>query len=332
MVSEEQEMLETVGSPVMWAGFIAFVVVMLAVDLGLFRREAKIVGPRQALTWCLVLAGFATGFGLLVNEWFGPERALEFATGYVIELALAVDNMFVFVVIFSAFAIPASLQHRVLLWGVIGALVLRAVFIIAGGALLQAFHWTIYVFGAILAVTGVRLLTQKDGEVKPEENPAVKLLGRVMPVTTEFAGDAFTIIKNGRRYATPMLLALVAVEVTDVIFAVDSIPAISAITSDPFIVFTSNIFAILGLRSLYFLLADVVGRFAYLKVGLSLVLIFVGAKMLAIDFYKLPILLSLGVIVVILVGSIVASWAWPPNGQAKGKIGKATAAGLANGG
>ena len=296
----------------MWAGFIVFVVAMLAVDLGVFRREAKVVGPRQALIWCLVLTGFATGFGFLVNEWFGPERALEFATGYVIELALAVDNMFVFVVIFSAFAIPASRQHRVLLWGVIGALLLRAVFILAGGALLQAFHWTIYLFGAILAITGVRLLMQKDGDVKPEENPAVRLLGRIMPVTTEFAGDAFTVVKAGRRYATPMLLALVAVEVTDVIFAVDSIPAIFAVTTDPFIVFTSNIFAILGLRSLYFLLADVVGRFAYLKIGLSLVLIFVGAKMLLIDFYKLPIIASLGVIVAILAGSMFASWVWPP--------------------
>lgn len=305
-------MLETVGSPSLWAGFIVFVIVMLAADLGLFRREAKVVGPRQALVWCLILAGFAGGFGLLVNEWFGPDRALEFATGYVIELALAVDNMFVFVVIFSAFAIPASRQHRVLLWGVIGALILRAVFIIAGGALLQAFHWTIYVFGVILAVTGVRLLTQKDGAVNPEANPAVRLIGRIMPVTTEFAGDAFTVIRGGKRYATPMLLALVAVEVTDVIFAVDSIPAIFAITTDPFIVFTSNIFAILGLRSLYFLLADVVARFTYLKVGLSLVLIFVGAKMLLIDVYKVPIVASLGVIVAILAGAVFASWAWPP--------------------
>jgi tellurite resistance protein TerC len=315
----------------MWAGFVVFVIVMLAVDLGLFRREAKVVGPKQALTWCLVLAGLATGFGFLVNEWYGPERALEFATGYVIELALAVDNMFVFVVIFSAFAIPASRQHRVLLWGVIGALVLRAVFILAGGALLQAFHWTIYVFGAILAITGIRLLSQKDGAVKPEENPAIKLLERFMPVTTEFAGDSFTVVKAGRRYATPMLLALVAVEVTDVIFAVDSIPAIFAVTDDPFIVFTSNIFAILGLRSLYFLLADVVGRFAYLKIGLSLVLIFVGAKMLVIDFYKAPIVASLGVIVAILAGSMIASWAWPPReAQEASEVG--TSARVASGG
>jgi tellurite resistance protein TerC len=220
---------------------------------------------------------------------------------------LAVDNIFVFVIIFSTFAVPAIYQHRVLFWGVLGALVMRAGFILAGGAFLQRFHWAIYVFGALLAVTGVKLLVQRNQEMHPERNPLVRWFRKVFPMTPEFHGGKFLVLKNGRRYATPLLLALVAVEVTDVIFAVDSIPAIFAVTSDPFIVFTSNIFAILGLRSLYFLLAGIITKFAYLKVGLSFVLIFVGAKMLLMDVYKVPIAASLGGIAGILALSIIAS-------------------------
>jgi tellurite resistance protein TerC len=304
---------ETIGSPLLWAGFIGFVLVMLAIDLGVFHRKSHEVSLKEAGAWSAVWVAFAGVFTVLVYTWFGPERALEFTTGYLIEKALAVDNIFVFVIIFSAFAIPTAYQHKVLFWGVLGALVMRAAFILAGGAFLQRFHWAIYVFGGILAITGVKLLVQRDQEIHPERNVLVRAFQRILPVTHEPAGDKFTVVKDGRRYATPLLLALVAVEVTDLIFAVDSIPAIFAITTDPFIVFTSNIFAILGLRSLYFLLAGIITRFVYLKVGLSLVLIFVGAKMLLMDVYKIPIVASLGIIASILGLSIAVSWLKPPS-------------------
>ncbi len=304
---------ETIGSPLLWAGFIGFVLVMLAIDLGVFHRKAHEVSLKEAGAWSAVWVAFAGVFTVLVYTWFGPERALEFTTGYLIEKALAVDNIFVFVIIFAAFSIPAAYQHRVLFWGVLGALVMRAAFILAGGAFLQRFHWAIYVFGGILAITGVKLLVQRNQEIHPERNVLVRAFQKILPVTHEPAGDKFTIVKNGRRYATPLLLALVAVEVTDLIFAVDSIPAIFAITTDPFIVFTSNIFAILGLRSLYFLLAGIITKFVYLKVGLSLVLIFVGAKMLLMDVYKIPIVASLGIIASILGLSIAVSWLKPPS-------------------
>jgi tellurite resistance protein TerC len=304
---------ETVGTPLLWAGFIGFVLAMLAVDLGIFHKHSHEVSAKEAGLWSAVWVAFAGAFNVGIYFLFGPERALEFATGYVIEKALAVDNIFVFVVIFSTFAIPAIYQHRVLFWGVIGALAMRAGFILAGGAFLQRFHWAIYVFGGVLAITGVKLLLQRNHEMHPERNPIVRWFQRVFPVTPELDGDKFTVLKAGRRYATPLLVALVAVEVTDVIFAVDSIPAIFAVTKDPFIVFTSNIFAILGLRSLYFLLAAVITKFVYLKVGLSFVLIFVGAKMLAMDLIKVPIGASLGIIAGILAVSIVASLLKPPS-------------------
>ena len=282
--------LETIGSPGLWLAFIVFVLAMLALDLGVFHKNAHEVSVKEAGIWSSVWIAFAVVFNLGVYFWFGPERALEFTTAYLVEKALAVDNIFVFVVIFTAFSVPAVYQHRVLFWGVLGALVLRAAFILAGGAFLQRFHWAIYVFGALLAITGIKLLLQRDQELHPEDNPIVRWTRKLLPVTPGFHGDRFSVVQNGRRYATPLLLALVAVEVTDVVFAVDSIPAIFAITTDPFIVFTSNIFAILGLRSLYFLLAGVITKFVYLKVGLSFVLVFVGAKMLLMDVYKLPIL------------------------------------------
>lgn len=297
---------ETIGSPLMWAGFLVFVVGMLAIDLGVFHRKAHEVSLKEAAVWSAVWVALALTFNAAIYVWFGQERALEFTAGYLIEKALAVDNIFVFVVIFGAFAVPTIHQHRVLFWGVLGALAMRAAFILAGGAFLQRFHWAIYVFGALLAATGVKLLAQRQQEMRPEKNLLVRLFQKVLPVTS-LDGDKFTVLKEGRRFATPLLLALVAVEVTDVIFAVDSIPAIFAVTMDPFIVFTSNIFAILGLRSLYFLLAGVVTKFVYLKVGLSLVLIFVGAKMLLMDVYKVPIAASLGVIAGILGAAILAS-------------------------
>lgn len=297
----------SIGSPLLWIGFSVFVLLMLALDLGVFHRQAHEVSVKEALGWSLSWIALALCFNAGIWFWFGGERALEFTAGYLLEKALSVDNIFVFVVIFGAFGIPAIHQHRVLFWGVLGALILRAIFIFAGTALISQFHWVIYLFGGLLVLTGARLMFQRDEDVHPENNPLVRWFERVLPVTKELHGEHFTVTQAGKRYATPLLLALVAVEVTDVIFAVDSIPAIFAITQDPFIVFTSNIFAILGLRSLYFLLAGIVHKFRYLKLGLSVVLVFVGLKMLLVDLYKLPIVVSLGVIAGVLTLSIVAS-------------------------
>lgn len=299
--------LETVGTPALWLGFITFVIAMLALDLGVFHRQAHVVRFKEALGWSIVWVLLALAFNAWVYLAFGPQRGLEFMTGYLIEKALAVDNIFVFVVIFSAFAVPAAYQHRVLFWGVLGALLMRAVFIFAGAALIARFHWVLYVFGALLVLTGIKLLVLRDALPKPDQNPLFKLFRRLVPAVSEYHGQRFTIVQNGRRYATPLLLVLVAIEITDLVFAVDSIPAIFAITRDPFIVFTSNIFAILGLRAMYFLLADVVTRFRYLKIGLALVLTFVGTKMLIMDLYKIPIGVSLGVVAGLLALSVLAS-------------------------
>jgi tellurite resistance protein TerC len=303
--------VETVGTPLLWVGFLAFVFLMLALDLGVLHRRSRAVSAREALAWSLVWVGLALAFNGVIYAWFGPARALEFLTGYLIEKALSVDNLFVFVVIFSYFSVAPALQHRVLFWGILGALVMRAVFIVAGGALLQAFHWTIYLFGGLLLVTGVRLLRQPEGDIHPERNPVVRLLARTLPVSTAAAGERFFVREGGRWAITPLFLALVTVEVSDLVFAVDSIPAIFAVTTDPFIVFTSNIFAILGLRSLYFLLAGLIGRFRYLNVGLAAVLIFVGAKMIAVEWVKVPIGLSLGIVTALLAISVVASIVLP---------------------
>jgi tellurite resistance protein TerC len=300
-------MIQTVGTPLLWAGFLAFVLFMLALDLGVFRRRSKEVSPREALVWSLVWIGLALAFNGAIYAWFGPARALEYLTGYLIEKALSVDNLFVFAVIFSYFSVKPELQHRVLFWGILGALVMRAVFIVAGGALLQAFHWTIYLFGGLLLVTGVKLLRQKEGDLHPERNPVVRLIARAFPVNASGSGERFFVRQAGRWAITPLFLALVTVEVSDLVFAVDSIPAIFAITTDPFIVFTSNIFAILGLRSLYFLLAGMIGRFRYLNVGLAAVLIFVGAKMMLMEWIRVPIWLSLSVVAGLLTISVVAS-------------------------
>lgn len=302
---------ETIGSPALWGGFLAFVLLMLAVDLGL-HRKAHEVTVKEAAIWSGVWIALAGVFGGLVHWWFGPARALEFATGYVLEKALAVDNLFVFLVIFSAFAVPAALQHRVLFWGILGALVMRAAFILAGGALLQRFHWLMYIFGAFLLVTGMKLFNERNAEASPEENKIVRFVRRMLPVSKGYHGARFTVKEGGKRRATPLLLALVTVELSDVVFAVDSIPAVYAVTEDPFIVFTSNIFAILGLRSLYSLLARIIEKFHLLKVGLALVLIFVGAKMVFAGVVKVPIAVSLLVIAVVLGGSVIASmWTRP---------------------
>ena len=304
--------METIASPLLWTVFSVFVLGMLALDLGVFSRKPHEVGFREALTWSVVWVTLA----MLFNGWiylrFGSEKGLEFLTGYVIEKALSVDNIFVFVILFASFAVPKIYQHRVLFWGVIGALLMRAVFIALGAALITRFHWVMYLFGAILIVTGVRLLMQRgDHDAHPENNPLYRAARKIIPAVPDYHGKKFTIVERGKRYATPLLLVLIAIEATDVVFAVDSIPAIFAITKDPFIVYTSNIFAILGLRAMYFLLAGVLDKFHFLKIGLALVLLFVGAKMVIVDFYKVPIGLSLGAIAVLLGGSIAASLIWP---------------------
>ena len=304
-------MTETIGTPGLWIGFTTFVLLLLALDLGVFHRKAHEVTTREALTWSVVWISLALLFNVGIAYWFGRERGMEFLTGFLIEKALAVDNIFVFAVVFSTFAVPAALQHRVLFWGILGALVMRAIFIAAGAALIHQFHWIMYVFGAFLVVTGIKLLLQRETEMHPEHNPLVRLFMRWVPSVSTYHGSRFFVMQEGRRYATPLLLVLVVIEVTDLIFAVDSIPAIFAVTSDPFIVYTSNIFAILGLRSLYFLLAGVMDRFHYLKVGLALVLMFVGIKMAIVDVYKIPIALSLAVIASLIGGAIAASL-WQP--------------------
>jgi tellurite resistance protein TerC len=299
--------LESVGTPLSWACFSVIILAMLALDLGVFHKQAHVVSLRESAIFSVIWVTLALLFNTYVYVSFGREHALEFSTGYLIEKALALDNIFVFVVIFRALRVPAAYQHRVLYWGVFGALLLRAAFIWAGGAFIQHFHWAEYVFGAILVVTGVRLLLQGEDASQPVDNPVVKAFKRFLPVTPDFVADRFTVVRERRLHATPLLLALVAVEVSDIIFAVDSIPAIFAVTTDPFIVFTSNIFAILGLRSLYFLLAGVIDRFVYLKLGLALVLMFVGVKMSIAEWFDVPIVASLLVIVGVVGGSIVAS-------------------------
>jgi tellurite resistance protein TerC len=303
--------MESIASPQLWIIFSVFVLGMLALDLGVFNRKAHEVHFKEALTWSFVWVALSLVFNWWIYHEFGKQKALEFLTGYVIEKALSVDNIFVFVVLFASFAVPKIYQHRVLFWGVIGAIVMRAVFIGLGAALVARFHWIMYVFGAILIFTGFKLMKEGDAEPHPEKNPIYKFARRLMPAVPEYHGKQFTIVKDGKRYATPLLLVLIAIEATDVVFAVDSIPAIFAITTDPFIVYTSNIFAILGLRAMYFLLAGVIDKFHYLKYGLACVLLFVGVKMVIADLYHVPIVVSLGVIAALLTLSIVASMMWP---------------------
>jgi len=303
--------MESIGSPWMWAGFIAFVLAMLALDLGVFHRQAHKVGVKEAGVWSLVWVGCALAFNALLWNSFGSQRGMEFLTGYLIEKALSVDNIFVFVLIFGAFSVPEAYQHRVLFWGILGALVMRAIFVALGAALIASFHWVLYLFGAFLVVTGIKMLLVRGGGFDPRQNPVFRLFQKLVPAVETYHGPAFTVVREGRRFATPLLLVLVAVELTDLVFAVDSVPAIFAVTKDPFIVFTSNIFAILGLRSLYFLLAGVVDRFHLLKVGLSLVLVFVGLKMLLVEAWKVPVTWSLVIIGLLVGGSIAASLLLP---------------------
>ncbi|HTI62066.1 MAG TPA: TerC family protein [Gemmatimonadaceae bacterium] len=294
-----------------WLGFIAFVLAMLAVDLGVFHRKAHEVRPREAGIWTAVWVTLALLFAAGLYFVENRQVALTFLTGYVIEESLSVDNIFVMVLIFEYFRVPKSVQHRVLFYGILGALVMRGLFIAAGTALITRFHWVLYVFGAMLIVTGIRMARKQDEGFEGERSPIVRGVRRLVPMSTEYHGSRFFITEGGRRRATPLLLVLVLVEITDLIFAIDSIPAIFGVTRDPFIVFTSNIFAVLGLRSLYFLLAAVVDRFYLLKYGLAVILSFVGFKMLTERFIEIDIVLSLSIILGVLAASIAASLIWP---------------------
>ncbi len=304
------------ATPTMWAGFIAFVLVMLALDLFVFGgRKAHKVSVKEAALWSLVWVSLALAFN--AGLWWhltgsvGPEiadrKALEFLTGYLIEKSLSVDNVFIFLLIFTAFHVPAEFQRRVLIYGVLGAIVLRAVMILAGAWVVQEFSWVLYIFGAFLVITGVRMLVMAEKTPDLEQNPVLKFARRHLRVSNDYHGEKFSVMKDGVRYFTPLFLVLILIEVTDLVFAVDSIPAIFAITTDPFIVFTSNIFAIMGLRALYFLLADVADRFHLLKYGLAMVLTFIGTKMLILPWYHVPVAASLAIVAVLIGTSVVAS-------------------------
>jgi tellurite resistance protein TerC len=297
--------------PWMWGAFVAFILAMLAIDLFVFHRDAHEVSFREAGLWSAIWVALGLAFGAFLWAWQGGQVAGEYVAGYLIEKSLSVDNIFVFALIFGYFAVPAKYQHRVLFWGVVGALVFRAIFIAAGAALLEHVHWTIYVFGAFLVFTGIRMARSSGTHVDPSKNRVLRAFRRVVPVTDAYEGQRMLIRRAGRWMATPLLAVLIIVETTDVIFAVDSIPAIFAVTDETFLVFTSNAFAILGLRALYFLLAGMLGRFRYLRFGLAAVLVFVGAKMLLADVWTTPIWASLAVIVVTIGCSVLVSWLRP---------------------
>lgn len=296
----------------LWIGFNIFVIAMLMIDLGIFHRKAHAIKVKEALIWSSVWISLALAFNLGIYFWRGSHTAMEFLTGYLIEKSLSMDNVFVFIVIFTYFKINPAYQHRVLFWGILGALIMRAIFIFTGVTLIQKFHWVVYVFGTFLIFTGIRMCFGKEKEIHPEKNPILKLFSRIFPVDNSYEGSSFFIRKNGQRFATPLFVVLLVVETTDVIFAIDSIPAILAITTDPFIVYTSNVFAILGLRALYFALAGIMKMFYYLHYGLSAILVFVGIKMLTAHIYKIPVSIALGVVATILVISVISSVIFPP--------------------
>jgi tellurite resistance protein TerC len=298
-----------------WILFNLFVLVMLVLDLGVFHRRNHVVKFREAILWSAMWIALAAIFAVIVYFWHGRVPALEFVTGYVIELSLSVDNLFVFLLIFRYFQVPTVHQHKVLFWGILGALIMRAVFILAGVGLIRQFHWIIYVFGALLVYSGIKLFRQENAEIHPEKNPLLRLFRRWIPVTQDYEGAKFFVRRPGL-YATPLFIVLLVVETTDVLFAVDSIPAILAITLDAFIVYTSNVFAILGLRSMYFALAGMMELFHYLHYGLSLVLIFVGGKMLVSHYYQIPTEIALGTVAGILIISVVASMLHPRKAKA----------------
>ena len=297
------------GSTLLWVGFILFVLLALTLDLGVFHREAHEIKTREAALWSAVWIGLALCFGFFVWHWFGAQRGLEYLTGYVIEKALSIDNLFVFLLIFRTLQVDQRVQHRVLAWGIIGALLTRGFMIAAGAVLISRFHWILPAFGVFLLYSGLHMLWKRDKTVHFERNPLFRFASTHLPVTKDYRGAHFFLRQNGKLFATPLFLVLLIVEITDITFAVDSIPAIFGITRDPFIVFTSNVFAILGLRALYFLLAELLGYFRYLGVGLALVLMFIGAKMLAEPWWHISVGPSLGVVGGILLLAILLSLA-----------------------
>ena len=323
----------------LWVVFAALIAVMLSLDLGLFNRKSHAVTYRESVIWSSVWVSLAMMFAGVVFWHLGKQKGVEFLTGYLIELSLSVDNLFVFLLVFAYFKVPSKYQHRVLFWGVMGALVMRITMILLGTALIRQFNWVIYLFGGFLIITGVKMFSQEETEIQPEDNPVVKLVTRFIPITRHYEGEKFFTLQNGRRTGTLLLLVLVIVEVTDLVFAVDSIPAIFGITTDTFIIYTSNVFAIMGLRSLYFLLAGVVEKFHYLKLGLAVVLTFIGVKMLlplisvgvarvfdavsapnVAEFVRhrgnhLPIGIALGFVAAVLTGSVLASLIWPKRAE-----------------
>ena len=292
----------------LYVGFTVFVVAMLTLDLGVFHRKAHSVGLREAAIWYAVWVSLALLFNVGVFVWMGSGKGIEFLTAYVIELSLSVDNIFVFLIIFSFFAVPPQYRHRVLFLGILGAIVMRGFFIATGVALLETFHWVIYIFGGFLVITGIRLALRKDAEMQPDQNPVMRLARRFLPFSPKYEGQKFFVRHGGKLMATPLFMVLLALETTDLVFAVDSVPAVLAISRDPFIVWTSNIFAILGLRALFFLVAGILPYFRYLKVGLSLILVFIGAKMLIADLYHMSTVVSLGTVGGILAVTMLASW------------------------
>ena len=300
-----------INSTILWVSFNVFVLAMLVLDLGVFHRKAHVVTVREALGWTVVWITLAMIFNLLIYYYFGKDKALEFFTGYLIEKSLSVDNIFVIIIIFSFFQVPQAYQHKVLFWGILGALVMRIIFILVGVELIHRFHWLIYVFGAFLVITGIRMLTSGDIKIEPDKNPLIRFFRKFFPVTDTFEGDQFFVVKNGKRWITPLFLVVVIIETTDLIFAVDSIPAILAISEDAFIVYTSNVFAIMGLRSLYFALAGIEKQFHYLKYALSAILIFVGVKMCIADWVKVPVEISLIIIAFVLMISVLMSFILP---------------------
>lgn len=304
------------GQAALWVAFNLFVLAMLALDLGVFHRRARGVTFKEAMGWTFLWIVLALGFNLILYFWQGAEAAGQFLTGYLIEKSLSVDNIFVFLLLFSYFRVPAQYQHRVLVWGVLSALIMRGGLIAVGAALISRFHWVLYVFGAFLVLTGIRIAFRREQEVHPERNLLLRMFQRLMPGTPDYYGQRFFVRIDGRLAATPLFVALLVVELTDLVFALDSIPAIFAITRDPFIVYSSNVFAILGLRALFFALAGVMDRFHFLKFGLAAVLVFVGAKMLIADVYKIPIAIALAVVAGILTAAVTASLLWPRHAEA----------------
>jgi TerC family integral membrane protein len=316
--------MDSVGNPLMWSAFAAVVLGSLALDLFVFHRKVHEVGAREAGAWVLVWVGLAAAFAAWIWVEAGSRAGLEFTTGYLVEYALSVDNIFVFIIIFRYFGTPPALRHRVLFWGILGAVVLRGLFVVAGAALIGRFHWIIYLFGAFLLWTGIGLLRKSEMEMDPESNPVLRFLRRHLRIAPLGDAEHFVTRIDGKLFATPLLVVLLVIEATDVVFAVDSIPAIFGITSDPFIVFTSNIFAVLGLRAVYFLLHGLMDRFAYLHYGLGLVLAFIGAKMLVGHWIEIPVQWSLGVVGALLGGSVLLSWLFGP------KSGETNSAGTAS--